>query len=296
MSELNNNILVPIDFNDASFIAMEQSFNLAKLLKHELLLLYVLEEPGLLRGLFSVDDQEARKKKIEKSLEEIAESVRQKTGLSVKTMVREGKIHAEIQKVAEILQSKFIFMGTRSRQEGEEDTSKIVGANTSRIIRTAPCPVVTFNSRHHYNGCRSILLPLDLSQETRQKVNKAIEFARLFGSTIRVMSAIWSKNNESIYYQLSLQMRQVKEFIESAGVSCTAELVESTGSEKSLVPIILNYSKAHEDIDLIIIMTQQELSLIEFFVSSSAQEIIRLSEVPVMSIKPKELGYTSMMS
>ncbi|MCX6273376.1 MAG: universal stress protein [Bacteroidetes bacterium] len=296
MSEIDNNILIPIDFNEISLIALEQSFNLAKLLKLSLVLLYVNEEPGMLKNLFSDDDFSTRKTRIEQSLEEIAEKVRKQTGLQVSVMVREGKIHSEIQKVAEILRSKFIVMGSRSLMDEGDATRKIFGANTSRVIRSAPCPVISINGRHHYDGCRNILLPLDLTQETRQKVNKAIEVAKLFGSTIKVMSAIWSKNNEAIYNQLHIQLQQVKAFIESAGVSCQAELIESTGKEKSLVPIILHYAEQQGDIDLIIIMTQQELSLIQFFVSSSAQDILRLSEIPVMSVTPRDLGYSSMMS
>lgn len=296
MSELNNNILIPVDFNENSMIVMQQSYNLAKLLNLELILLYVHEEPGLFKSIFSDEDVENKKVKIGNSLEKIAEKVRDETGLKVNVMVREGKIYAEIQKVAEILQSRLIMMGTRSSLEGEDDSRKILGANTSRVIRSAPCPVITINSRHNYLGCRSILLPIDLTQETRQKVNKAIEIASLFGSTIKVMSALWSKNNEAITYQLNAQLRQVKNFIEAAGIQCHAELVETSGKEKSLVPVILRYAKEQGDIDLIIIMTQQELSLVEFFVSSSAQEIIRLSDIPVMSIIPKELGYSSIMS
>lgn len=295
MSDINNNILIPIDFNELSLIALQQSYNLAKLLNHSLVLLYVQEEPGILKSFFSDDDFEKRKLKIEENLEQIAAKARQETGLQISVMVREGKIYAEIQKVAEILQSRFIVMGTNSIIEGEEDRRKVLGANTSRVIRSAPCPVITINSSHHHSGCRSILLPLDLTQETRQKVNKAIEIAKSFGSTIKVMSALWSKNNPQIMYQLNMQLKQVKDFIENAGVKCEAELVESTGNEKSLVPIILRYAKEQGDIDLIIIMTQQELGLVEFFVSSSAQEIIRTSDIPVMSINPKEMGYSSMM-
>ncbi len=296
MSELTNNILIPVDFNDLSLIAMEQSYNLGRLLGLDLVLLYVYEEPGLLRGLFSEDDFRQRRFKIEERLGEIAEKAKKDSGLEVSIMVREGKVHGEIVRVADILQSRFIIMGTRSQDEDTNSGRAPIGANTSRVIRSAPCPVITINNPHLYKGCRSILLPLDLTQETRQKVNKAIEIAKHFNATVKVMSALWSKNNESVVYQLNVQLKQVRDFIEAAGVKCQAELVEASGKEKSLVPIILRYAKAQGDIDLIIIMTQQELSLIEYFVSSSAQEIIRSSDIPVMSIIPRELGFSSMMS
>jgi len=58
---------------------------------------------------------------------------------------------------------------------------------------------------------------------------------------------------------------------------------------RDLAASILKYANS-VDSDLILIMTQQETKLVEFFVGSAAQTIIRLSNVPVMSIIPKELS------
>jgi hypothetical protein len=44
------------------------------------------------------------------------------------------------------------------------------------------------------------------------------------------------------------------------------------------------------------IMTQQEAGMIEFFMGSRAQEFVRLSAIPVMSIAPRELGFISVFS
>ncbi|MEI6576871.1 MAG: universal stress protein [Bacteroidota bacterium] len=291
MSEIGKNILIPIDFKETSLVALEQSYKLAHSLDLGLVLLYVHEDPSILMGLFTPDDFEKQKARIQSKIDEVAAKAAKESGLPTIGMVKEGKIYQEIARVAEVLQSKFIIMGTSSNIEHTENG--MMGANTSRVIRSAPCPVITINSKHNFNGCRSILLPLDLSQETRQKVTHALIMAKAFKAKIKVMSALWSKNNEMIINQLNFQLQQVRNFIESEGVACEAVLVESTGKEKSLVPIILRHAAEEGDIDLIIIMTQNELSLIQFFVSSSAQEIMRHSEIPVMSVIPKELGYTS---
>jgi nucleotide-binding universal stress UspA family protein len=291
MSQIGKNILIPIDFNEMSLIALKQSYNLARSLNLGLVLLYVQEDPNLLISLFTADDFEKQKIRLQQKIDEIAADAAAESGLPVVGMIKEGKIYTEITAVAEVLKSNFIIMGTTSGLEAAE--SKMLGANTSRIIRSAPCPVITINSRHNYDGCRSILLPLDLTQETRQKVRHAIIMAKAFNAKIKVMSALWSKNDTMLINRLNFQLQQVKDFIETEGIACTAELVESTGKESSLVPIILRYAAEQGDIDLITIMTQNELSLIQFFVSSSAQEMIRLSDIPVMSVIPKELGYTS---
>jgi nucleotide-binding universal stress UspA family protein len=166
----------------------------------------------------------------------------------------------------------------------------MVGANVSRVIRMAKCPVLTINSKTHYEGCRAILLPLDLTKQTRHKVSWAIELATLFGSKIKVVSGLWSINHEDIVKHIKAQMFQVHRFIEDKGIDVTAELIESEQGHRTLVPSILDYAHKQGDIDLIMIMTQQEVGWVEFFVGSHASEFIRMSDIPVMSILPKDTG------
>jgi nucleotide-binding universal stress UspA family protein len=87
-------------------------------------------------------------------------------------------------------------------------------------------------------------------------------------------------------------MVQVQKFIEDRNIKCKVEVVEAQ-KESDTVPMILDYANKAGDVDLIMIMTQQETSLVPFFVNSEATEIIRKSEIPVMSIVPKETGELS---
>jgi nucleotide-binding universal stress UspA family protein len=137
---------------------------------------------------------------------------------------------------------------------------------------------------------------MDLTKETRQKVTIAIELAKFYGAGIKVVSALWSKKDPVVVNKLYQQGNQVTEFIASAGIESTFEVVENEGGEKTLVPSVLKYASEQGDIDLIIILTQQEIGIVEYFVGSHAQEFIRLSDIPVMSIIPKELGITTIFS
>jgi nucleotide-binding universal stress UspA family protein len=101
------------------------------------------------------------------------------------------------------------------------------------------------------------------------------------------------KSGQTETGRLYQQGAQVTDFISSAGIDCTFELLESKGDEKTIIPSILNYAKQQGDIDLIIILNQQEIGLVEYFVGSSAQELIRLSNIPVMTIMPKVLGLST---
>jgi len=280
-------ILVPIDFNQKSLVALEQALHIAKILNHEIILLYVLEETGIFSKLLSDSKQEDEiLARIQQKINEISVETEKNSGIHIKPMIAKGRIPSKILEISEMTFAEMIVMGTNS----EPEFKKTIGANTHKIIRWSKCPVITINNLHHYNGCRSILLPLDLTIETRQKVTKAIEMAKAFNATVKVVSALWSKSDKEIIVKLKAQLNQVHNYINERGVKCQSELIESTKNEKSLVPIILRYADEQQDIDLIMIMTQKEVGWIEYFMDSDAQEVIRNSHIPVMSIAPKEIG------
>lgn len=57
MPDKQYTLLVPVDFNEQSLVALQQSYNLARLLQYDILLLYVQEEKDFLNSLFSSDQK-----------------------------------------------------------------------------------------------------------------------------------------------------------------------------------------------------------------------------------------------
>ncbi len=284
-----NKILIPVDFEKQSLIALEQSFSLAHLILADITLLYVHEPSGIFSSIFSDDQKSEILIIIEERLAEVAKKASLSSGLEVTYRIEKGKIYSKIIDVAKEINAQFIFMGTNGSVQESKQGNRI-GANTSRIVRASNCPVITVNSDHIYSECRNILLPLDLSEESRQKVPLGVEIARFCGAGIKVVSALWKKNEKAEAGRLYQLGEQVTDFIASAGINCTFEMIECIEDEKTTVPSILRYVKQQGDIDLMIIMTHQEPGLVEYFVGSESQEFIRLSDIPVMSIIPKNLG------
>ncbi|MDD5570622.1 MAG: universal stress protein [Bacteroidales bacterium] len=284
----SNTILVPIDFNEQSLIALGQACHVARKMRLDITLLYVMEETGIIAYIFTEDQSEKMKEKILERLNKLAEITSKKEGIQIKTMIARGRIYSKIVETSELINAKFIILGTRSEIEKGR---KATGANSSRVIRYANCPVISINGKNHYNGCRNILLPLDLTKQTRQKVTKAIDIAKSFGSTIKVMSALMSEQ-DYVIKKLKGQINQVKDFIEEKNIKCTAEIVKTTKKEKTLAQAILSYAKKQKDIDMIILMTQQEVNWVQFFVGSTAGEVIRTTDIPVMTITPSHFDAT----
>jgi len=287
-----NKILIPVDFEKQSLLALEQSFSLAQTILAEITLLYVHEPSSIFSSIFSDDQKAEMLIIIDERLAELAGKASISSGITVNYKLEKGKVYSKIIEVAKEINAQFIVMGTHSSDQ-EDEQEKRVGANTSRVLRAAKCPVITVNGNHVSSGCRNILLPLDLTQESRQKVTMGIEIARYYGAGIKVVSAYLLKNEKAELGKLYQQGEQVVNFIASAGINCTFELIEMKDEEKTIVPSMLEYAEKQADIDLIIILTQQEISLVEYFVRSLSQDLIRLSDIPVMSIQPKHLGVGS---
>lgn len=298
MKNIYNTILVPFDFSDRAKAALEESYNLSKMTGLEITLFHVIRDNQNIFNAFGLERSKRMKKEYEdqmrSQLQDIAAEASRLSGAKVTAVVSHGKAHDKILKGAHLLHSKFIVQGFNN--EPIDSQSNQIGSNALKVIKKAECPVITVKNHHKTEGCRSILLPLDLSQETRQKVGHAIEMAKLFGSTIKVVSVYWSTGDKEVLRRLKMQMKQVGDFIKKANVSCTTKIIEKSGSEKTLAPMILDYAKNEKDIDLIMIMTQTEAGLFDLFLGSSAQHFITHSEVPVMSIIPKQLGFASMIN
>tara|TARA_B100000886_G_scaffold340317_1_gene309147 strand:+ start:2490 stop:3374 length:885 start_codon:yes stop_codon:yes gene_type:complete len=283
-------ILVPIGFTDQSLVALQQAVIVAKHTNSELFLLSVVEMPTALQMIFS--DYEEKQKHFKQKLRDNLLELSNKycKGVSnVKCLVSSGKIYEEITDIAESLGASLIVMGTDGTPK--DIKKKFIGSNANKVVRSAPCPVITIKGKSIKNTCDVIALPLDLNKETREKVTNAIQFARLFNSKVRAFSVSFSDDDESIKSKLNSTLYQVSEFITSRGVKCSTDLVEISSSA-SFSSSIVKYS---EDIkaDLIMIMTKGEENLDLNFLGSNARKLINKSDIPVMSIRPTAKKDTS---
>lgn len=270
-------IVAPVDFTAQSLVAFDQACNLGKVLNAEIVVLYVIEDVNPMIKLFykGLDDmQEA----VESNLKNLVNEQKKKIDLSYTTIVEKGRVYNKVIEVASRVEADFIVMGTKTNTD-----SKYIGMNALRVVKTAPCKVITINGKSHKSGCDRIVLPLDLAKDTADKVNLAIKMAKLFKAEIYVISVL-STNKEGIILRLTKQIETVQKSIQDSGINCITEIIK-TDKEKTTAQTVRDYAKSIEA-DLIIIMTQKEKGLKELFLGSSAHQIINHSDIPVMSVLP----------
>ena len=283
MSNTASKILVPIGFSDQSIVALEQALNLAKIKNSQVVLLTVIEEKHSILDIFLDNDidEEKIKQKLLIKINDLASNYSQKYDVKIETMIAKGSVYEKVCEVADMISSDLIVMGTNGSPQGI--TKKFIGSNAEKVVRSSKCPVITIKGQYHKNGCENIILPLDLEKETKEKVSYALEYARYWNSTVRIVSVVL-RDNEDIRNKLRSNLDLVEDFISKAGVNCSSELLEA--KEKiTLSEAILDYEKRLSS-DLIMIMTKKEESLSDSL-SVTARNLIYHSEIPVMSIHPK---------
>lgn len=265
MSNSPTSILVPIDSTEQTIIALNQSYNLARLTNAKIVLL-------------TVDEDGNNTAAAQKKLDELAKEAAEKTGCVVETMVRKGNVYEEINKVADVLNPLLVVVGLSSKL----GLNKIIGKNAFKMVRESKHPVITIRGKVHRDGCKTILLPLDLTKETREKVDKAIKLAKQYDASVRIISILSQKDEESENKLISYS-NQVWKYVKEEGVRCSVKTLRGT----NIPQMILDY--AHEvEADLILIMSKAELNVKEFFIGTVAQRIINESDIPVLSYRPME--------
>ena len=261
-------ILVPVDSTEQSVVGLSQSYNIAKLTASRIVILS-----------FNEGDIDTVKRRVDV----LAAEAREKSGVTVETIIKDGNVYDAITQVADEIKPLFIVMGLVSRFT----LKTIIGKNVFRLVRESNYPVITIKGKFHRSGCKNILLPLDLSKESRQKVGKAIDLAKMFGANIRVVS-ILTTTDEIFENKLITYGNQAWKLIKEQGVASSIKTLRG----KNIPKMVIDY--AHEvEADLIMIMSEDHETFVQVLLGTNAQHIINKCDIPVLSLRPKMLKDTS---
>jgi nucleotide-binding universal stress UspA family protein len=143
-------LLVPTDFSDSAKHAFSYGVSFAREYEAELVLLHVVENltVGYASDLFPVPMAEVFQEisgYAKAELAKLAEEARQK-GVVVSELVAQGKPSAEIIRYAAENDIDMIVLGTHGK--GMLDQA-LFGSTTERVVRRAPCPVLTVRMAEH---------------------------------------------------------------------------------------------------------------------------------------------------
>jgi nucleotide-binding universal stress UspA family protein len=282
MINLNTNkILIPIDFSATSMRAINHGAFLVKLTKGKLILLHVQKKAELLDVIIpalKLKDGAAIITFLEDKLIKLADSISKEYGIPVAPLVSLGSVPSEIVKIAEEHKVGIIIMGT---QGGDSTNDLFLGSNSYRLLTKSSVPVMTVRTISPKLGYKNILLAMDLSEHSRQKVNFAIQLAAKYGAHLLVLGLL-AENDTQHKFKLEVILPQIQKLAQAQKLTSTAEIKTTLNRAKTT----LAYAKTKKA-DLIITMSDQSAEFSRFILGSYAHQLISDSLIPVLSIPPE---------
>ncbi len=284
-----NTLLVPTDFSTVAENALDHAVQIAKSFDNELCIMHIFEDSfiGNIWGQKNSYKEGMVGQMLQEKLDRIVEDLYKNHGVKARSVIETGRIYSAIVEYAEDEANNIesIIMGT----QGAAGIEQLVGSNASRVIASSPVPVVVVKEKQYGQGYKDIVMPIDLTMESKQKVWWAIHLAKKFQSTIHIFSV--QVTDQFLSNRVKANFNQVQEVLEKNGVKFTTKVLDDENYPGNPAEDALQYAE-ELNADLIMIMTQQEKGFTEFIIGTYAQQIVnKHSSIPVMCIAPKKTGY-----
>ena len=142
------------------------------------------------------------------------------------------------------------------------------------------------------SGYDSIVVPMDLHKETKQKLSIVANLAKYFNSKVHVVTP--DETDEFLRHQVISNITFSEGFFKDRGIEMTSAVVPSSGFDKEVVKYAVSV-----DADLIAIMNLQRNNLFTALTSNHEQYIITNDAlIPTLIVNPIHLGsdYSNMFS
>ncbi|MBI2280361.1 MAG: universal stress protein [Bacteroidetes bacterium] len=261
-------VLVPHDFSTVADCAVNHASKIAHSFAGEVYLLHVVSKQK------EIDDAKER-------LTKIAETAESKNGTPFHVIVRIGNIFEDIGDVASEISAGFIVMGTH----GAKGMQKIMGSYALRVISHSKVPFVIVQNKDpkKTETYDDIVVPVDSSEVTKQKLAVAANIASKFGSKIHLFYDL--ESDEFLQKKLERELSFARNYFLERSITYTLNQAEESGSfKKQLIKFA-----SRIDADLIAVVNTQVGALLPDFFGSEEQEVIANdAEIPVIITNPTQ--------
>ena len=263
---MKTKLLVPTDFTNEAHSAIQHAVKLGVIIQAEVILLNVVKEKNdISNATAKLADEEKWAKSINENIE-------------VRSIARVGNIFDDIGDAASELGVSMIFMGTH----GASGWQKITGSYALKVITNSSVPfIVVQDQLMNDTGYDSIVVPLDLNNETKQKLEMVANIAHYFDSEVHLITP--NESDEFLSNKLKANRIWAAKYLKGKKVKFTTQIVDEGDN---LLEGVFKLS-AKVEADLIAIMNLQKNSLMGILGSSYQQEIIaNKAKIPVLCLNP----------
>lgn len=266
-------ILVATDFTEIADVAINHAVKLASVSNGKVYVLHVVKN----------DDH----KEVEAATQKILKQVEKYKNVDVQPLVRIGSIINEIGDAAAEVQAQFIVMGTH----GPKGFKQVVtGGDAMKVITHSTKPFIVTQSREiKEHGYKSVVVPLDMSDDSKQKLDEVADIAKYFNSKIHIFAK--QEKDPSLAAKLRSNILFAKKYYAKKEIEldvCVSDNKNSFDDE------MMAYAK-RVDADIIAIVNTLKWNMFGGLFSRREEHIITNEEkIPVLCVNPIDIksGYT----
>lgn len=190
---------------------------------------------------------------------------------------------------ADEIGADLVVMGTHG---GRSAKRFLAGSVAERVVREAPCPVLTVRSTTGVH-IKRILVPVDFSDRSRATVPIAEALAEVYGARLELLYVIDEDAVPMAHVPLLGPVRVSGQEVQARFHKLMEKLVaQYNGSVKVSGSVVLGHpardilSRAEEDeIDMIVMSTHGRTGLERMFLGSVAEKVVRRAPCPVFTVK-----------
>lgn len=279
------NILVPLDGSALSNAALPLVRTLARATNASVTLMRVMPRGDPLATLQA-------KGRLQKIAEELAGS-----GLTVASVVREGRAADEILAQAKTLPASMVVMRTRGRAGLER---ALLGSVTEQVLKHGDVPLVLMRpGQRRVTAIRQLVVPVDGSPGGALALDTAVKLARATGASITLVQvAVPVATQVPVAYDMSGTsyydpawdedvltsatdyVTAIVEQLRSNGLSVDGEAFTAPGAAEGIV----EFADKHAA-DLVVMSTHALTGPARALIGSVADAVVRTAHCPVLLLR-----------
>jgi nucleotide-binding universal stress UspA family protein len=188
LKEIMKNILVPIDFSEASHNAAKYAVSLAKPFDARVTLINVIPpaviiDDSVLAFVMTTQAEivTSHKELMDKEIEELSG----KDWIKIKGLVEEGSTNEVIQQIAKLKETDIIVMGMK----GKGKSNSVFGSTTTKVIRKSVLPVFVIPEKAEFKPIDSITFASDFDEEIEiDRYSLLVDLSEKFNSQIYILN------------------------------------------------------------------------------------------------------------
>mgnify|MGYP002639944513 FL=1 len=272
-------ILVGIDFSDCSINALEHAITIARKAKAGIAMVWI-NHLDYSKEIFTVEPS-SLEDEVKTRFDELIKKYKYHlNGEKIEYHIRKGKVYKETCLLADEIDAFLVVIGTHGSSGFEEFW---IGSNANRIVSSCTKPIITIRGGIDIGtDLKKIILPLDSTKITRQKLPMTALLAKYFGSEVHVVG-LFTTSSDDIRYRIRNYVAQAEEYLVENSIRHKSAFVEADNITEETI----NYA-SKVGANLITIMTEQETSTANLLLGPYASQMVNHSPIPVLSIQPSK--------